>query len=69
MLRRFVALSVSLTWEASLLQVSNHEVINCKAAAIRYHADYGQDGCRQDINCDAFAHFKERGKFIGRIWQ
>ncbi len=49
--------------------VSNHEVINCKAAAIRYHADYGQDGCRQDINCDAFAHFKERGKFIGRIWQ
>ena len=48
--------------------VSRHEVINCKAAAIRYQSDYGTSGCERDVNCDSFTHFRERGKLMGRIW-
>ena len=69
MLSRFVVRSVSLIPKASLLQyVSRHEVVNCKAAADRYHADYPRHGCRGDRTCDPFAHFKESGQLAGRVW-
>ena len=48
--------------------VSRHEVVNCKAAADRYHADYPRHGCRGDRTCDPFAHFKESGQLAGRVW-
>lgn len=52
--------------------VSDHKGVNCKAAADRYWADYGTGGCH-DVqgnlgDCDAWAHFQETGKFMGRIW-
>ena len=51
--------------------VSNHDAINCKAAADRYKSDYPRHACRSDYghaSCDPFAHFKESGELMGRIW-
>jgi hypothetical protein len=54
--------------------VIDHKKVNCKAAADRYLSDYGKELCGQGTsdgvarNCDAWAHFQERGIFLGRIW-
>ena len=46
--------------------------MNCKAASDRYFSDYGKAGCEQVRGalgtCDAWAHYQERGMFMGRIW-
>ena len=50
--------------------VIDHQKINCKAASDRYLADYGKEGCEHAVlhDCDAWAHFHERGMFLGRVW-